>query len=294
MYFVCGVHGVGKTLFANKVSKKMSLNYYSAGKLIKSKANGVISNYKKVNQIFYNQLLLLEAINEIKEPQYVLDGHLCLINEDNQIERIPFEVFEKINIDIIYIIVDKPLRIKNRLQNRDSQKWNVNFIASFQQEEIMYARELAGKLNIPLKIIYDDKEIEKFSDFEKENIILPIKPVFAGKIIDGKKIYEYRKKLCQKSISKIYIYATAPTKKIIGEAEVVQKLKMDKEELWRQTQLHAGISKEFFDNYFKNQKCACAYQIGKTKRYNKPITLESLGIEHVPQSFIYCGKLEIE
>lgn len=132
-----------------------------------------------------------------------------------------------------------------------------------------------------------------YSVCEKENIILPIKSVFAEKILNGEKKYEYRKKLCKRSIDKIYIYATVPVKKIVGEAEVVQKLKMDKEELWEQTQLYAGISKEFYDDYFLNQECACAYQMGKVKQYHHPITLESLGIKSAPQSFIYYEKLNI-
>ena len=118
-------------------------------------------------------------------------------------------------------------------------------------------------------------------------MILPIKPVFADKILSGEKKYEFRKKLCSKDIDKIYIYATAPVKKIIGEVKVKNKLGMDKEALWKQTQLGAGISKAFFNAYFQKQNYACAYEIGEAMRYNVPISLESLGINYVPQSYIY-------
>lgn len=293
MYFVCGVQGVGKTLFSNNMSKIKSIRCYSASQLIKSKANKVISDYKKARQISNNQELLLQAIEEIKELQYILDGHLCLINGYNRIERIPIEVFEKMNIDVIYIIVDDPLKIQSRLKNRDEQRRTTRFIASFQQEEFNYARDLAEIKSIPLKIIYNNKEIEEYPSFEKDNIILPIKPIFVKKIICGEKKYEYRKKLCRKDINKIYIYATVPIKKIIGEAKVINKLKMDKEELWKQTHVYSGISKEFYDKYFEKQDYACAYQIGEIKQYDNPITLDSIGIKNVPQAFVYYGDLKM-
>ena len=119
------------------------------------------------------------------------------------------------------------------------------------------------------------------------NIVLPVKPIYAIEILDEAKKYEFRKKLCQKEIEKIYIYATAPVKMIVGEAEVVNKLIMDKNEMWRRTQIYAGISKEFYDWYFEKQTYACAYEIGRVKRYSLPVTLDSMGIKHVPQSFIY-------
>lgn len=127
---------------------------------------------------------------------------------------------------------------------------------------------------------------------DKANIILPIKPIYAEKILAGEKKYEYRKRLCQSDIKKIYIYATAPVKMIIGEAEVIEKIMGDKIALWEQTKCFSGISKEFYDKYFGNQGYACAYCIGKVRRYSNPFSLDSIGIESVPQMFVYCGEIE--
>ena len=222
MQLICGVHGVGKTVFAKKLCQKLLLEYYSASELIKKMANREISDYKKVQHISDNQELLLEALSEMNDTQYILDGHLCLTNTQNKIERIPYGIFQSMNIESIYIVVDAPEKIQHRLRNRDNKIWNLGFIASFQQEEFAYAKYLAEKMNIPLKIIYDNKETAKCSFLEKENIILPIKPVFAEKILSGEKKYEYRKRLCIKEINKIYIYATVPVKMIIGEVGVVE------------------------------------------------------------------------
>lgn len=144
-----------------------------------------------------------------------------------------------------------------------------------------------------VRLICDNKEVVECSFLEKENIILPIKPVFADAILSREKKYEYRKRLCKKEINKIYLYAIAPVKMIIGEAEVVNKLSMDKEKLWQETQMYAGITKEFYNKYFEFQECACAYRIGGVKRYGVPVALKNIGIEYAPQSFIYVGELEL-
>lgn len=290
---ICGVHGVGKTVFAKKLCQKLLLEYYSASELIRKRTNCEISDYKKVQHISDNQKLLLEALSEMNDSQYVLDGHLCLINTHNKIERISYGTFKAMNIESIYLVVDAPEKIQDRLKSRDKQVWNLGLIDSFQQEEFAYAKYLAKKMNIPLKIICDNKEVGERSFWEKENIILPIKPVFADAILSGEKKYEYRKRLCTKEINKIYIYATAPVKMIIGEAEVVSKLSMDKEKLWQETQMYAGITKKFYDQYFEFQDCACAYRISGVKRYGVPVALKNIGIECAPQSFIYVGELEL-
>lgn len=281
------MHGVGKTIFAKELSREMSLKYYAASDLIKKRTNKELCRYKKVKCIANNQTLLLEALAEIKETQYILDGHLCLINGKNKIERISYKVFQKMNIDFIYVVVEQPEIIQNRLKKRDNQIWDLNMITVFQQEELKYAKKIAVDEKIPLKIIYQNKEIMEWPIEEDKDIILSIRPIFAEKILSGEKKYEYRKRLCAKKVSKIYIYETAPVKKITGEVEVIKKLKMKKEKLWKQTQKSSGISKEFYGKYFEKQEYACAYELGESKKYSDPVTLESIGVNYIPQSFAY-------
>ena len=177
--------------------------------------------------------------------------------------------------------------IQNQLKKRDNQIWDLNMITAFQQEELKFAKKIAVDKKIPLKIIYQNKDIMEWPIEEDKNIILSIRPIFAEKILSGEKKYEYRKRLCAKKVSKIYIYETAPVKKIIGEVEVIKKLKMEKEKLWKQTQKFSGISKEFYGKYFEKQEYACAYELGESKKYSDPVTLESIGVNYIPQSFAY-------
>ncbi len=103
--------------------------------------------------------------------------------------------------------------------------------------------------------------------------------------------YEFRKKICLKNIDKIYLYATSPIKKIVGEADVLEKSFMNKKNLWKDTQKWAGITEDFYEQYFQKQACAGAYKLGKTTRYENPLEIKALGINFVPQSYVYIDTL---
>ena len=62
---------------------------------------------------------------------------------------------------------------------------------------------------------------------------------------------------------------------------------MNPKDLWNETKTQAGISKEFFDNYFQNRKVAYAYRLGKVKVYKESKALEEFGLRCAPQSFAY-------
>lgn len=118
-------------------------------------------------------------------------------------------------------------------------------------------------------------------------ILLSIKPEYSKKIISGEKKFEYRKRLPQKSITKIIIYSSAPEKKVIGEVQVLETMSMSKSELWEITKENAGISYKKFEEYFLNSEQAYAYKLGKVSIYSPKKTLEDLGFKQAPQSFIY-------
>lgn len=118
-------------------------------------------------------------------------------------------------------------------------------------------------------------------------ILMSIKPVYVEKILSGEKCYEYRKTLPKKDISKIIIYSTSPVKKVVGEVSVKNILILEKEELWNKTKDNSGITKEFFDSYFKNKSISVAYELGEINIYSPYKDLKDFNINFVPQSFIY-------
>lgn len=121
----------------------------------------------------------------------------------------------------------------------------------------------------------------------KKKIIISINPEHVENIINGTKKYEYRTKAAKQDISSIIIYETLPVKKIVAEAEIIEVLELSPEDLWNETKEFSGISKDFYDDYFKNRDVAYAYKLGKIKVYKKPKSLLDFGIKCAPQSFVY-------
>lgn len=121
----------------------------------------------------------------------------------------------------------------------------------------------------------------------KRKILISINPEHVQNIIAGIKKYEYRKIAAKQDISSIIIYETAPIKRIVAEAEIIDVLELPPEELWNQTKNESGISKAFFDKYFDNRTVAYAYKLGKIRVYDTPKTLMDYGVKAAPQSFVY-------
>lgn len=121
-----------------------------------------------------------------------------------------------------------------------------------------------------------------------ETIVISINPEYVREIVNGLKKYEYRTKVAKKDIDKLIIYATSPVKRVIGEAEILDVLALSPNDLWEETKEFSGITKDFFDNYFKNRKIAYAYRLGKIKVYDEPKELSEFGLKSAPQSFAYA------
>ncbi|MDY4787892.1 MAG: ASCH domain-containing protein [Bacilli bacterium] len=122
-----------------------------------------------------------------------------------------------------------------------------------------------------------------------KEIVISINPKYVEKIINGSKKFEYRTKAAKQDVKKIIIYETIPTKKIVAEAEIIEVLMMEPEKLWEKTKEFSGVSKEFFDQYFKERKVAYAYRLGKVKVYDEPKELNEFGLKVAPQSFVYLN-----
>ena len=287
MIFVCGVHGVGKTQYCKSLGRETGRRCFSASELILKRGKENF-HHKKVENIKLNQRFLIDEVEARKSTgiDFILDGHLCLLNQAGKIELINEAVIRALKIDLLIVLVDKPYAIQERMKQRDGILWDEQFIKVFQEKEIEYAQKLGVDLNIDYKIVFND--IDSQANFGK-SIILPVKPIYAEKIISGEKKYEFRKKVCIENIDKIYLYATSPIKKIIGEVEVLEKCFMEKEHLWEVTHEEAGITKAFYEEYFKNQNWAGAYKLGEVIQYEVPTGLKEIGINYVPQSYAYIN-----
>lgn len=122
--------------------------------------------------------------------------------------------------------------------------------------------------------------------------LLSIKPEFVDEIMSGRKRFEYRKKVFKrKDVTTIVVYATKPFGKVVGEFEVDEIIEDDLDILWQETKRYSGISKKFFDEYFKDRDSGFAIKIKNFTAYDVPIDLSEYdsNIKVAPQSFCYVG-----
>ena len=119
------------------------------------------------------------------------------------------------------------------------------------------------------------------------NAILSIKPEFVEEIKAGKKRYEYRKSVFKKPVEKVYVYASAPVSKVIGEFQPEDVLSGAPMEIWKKTKRFSGISEKFYKEYYRGKAAAYAIVIQNFKLYKEPKDLPF----QAPQSFRYIENL---
>lgn len=121
------------------------------------------------------------------------------------------------------------------------------------------------------------------------NVILSIKPEFVEKIFSGEKRYEYRKVSFKQDIDTVYIYASRPVSKIVGEFKIADIIIGDSGYVWKRTKDYGGVTKTFYDSYYKGKCKSVAIEIKNPVKYNKPVPLNSERYK-IPQSFIYTAQ----
>lgn len=286
MILVCGVHGVGKDYEAHKLGNILNRDVFTASKLIYSSNIASIVHGKKVADIDNNQEILLKQLHNL-DDDIILDGHMCLLNDSSDIVEINIDYFKNMHLEAIYVVVNNIENIVTNLLKRDGGLSDKNMITEFQNREISYAKKVAFTLNIKCHLLYKGRIIKSLKEMDMRSIILPIKPMYSDLILSYDKRYEYRKKLCVSNIKSIVIYSTSPISGLVGEVEVKNKIVMDKEQLWKMTSKLSGISKDYYDKYFAKTDIASAYELGNVIRYEKVIPLSEIGINYVPQGYVY-------
>ena len=120
-------------------------------------------------------------------------------------------------------------------------------------------------------------------------IIVSINPEYVEKILSGDKKFEYRTRVAKQQVDTLIIYSTKPIMKVVAEVEIQGIIVTSPEELWNQTKNQSGITKSFFDEYFKDKQVAYAYRLGEVKVYERPKSLSDFGLRMAPQSFAYVN-----
>lgn len=169
--FIGGIHGVGKSTICHQICNKVKLEYLSASEVLKWKDLNADFQNKKVHNISATQDLLINGLkNRIqKNKYYILDGHYCLLNNENEIVNIPLDIFKLINPFSLNIILGDIIEIKNRLEKRDNRTYEQELLNRMQESELNYARYLSKTLGLTLNIGTQNdfsKLLTSFQDFK--------------------------------------------------------------------------------------------------------------------------------
>lgn len=119
-------------------------------------------------------------------------------------------------------------------------------------------------------------------------VLLSIKPEFADKIFKGEKKFEFRRTIFKnEAVKTVLVYASSPVQKVIGEFEIETIIKNDPEILWNMTSDFAGISRDYFMEYFSNKDFGFAIKIKNARKYKIPKCIRKDFNSFPPQSFLY-------
>ncbi|CAH8773159.1 hypothetical protein [Paenibacillus dendritiformis] len=124
-------------------------------------------------------------------------------------------------------------------------------------------------------------------------VLLSIRPEFVEQIVNGKKLFEYRKRIFKKEVESVIIYCTKPVGMIVGEFTFDYIISDTPQALWDRTHNESGISKDFFMQYFSDRETGYAIQIKEYREYENPVQPEEVfGHFVAPQSYRYVADEE--
>lgn len=125
-----------------------------------------------------------------------------------------------------------------------------------------------------------------------KRILLSIKPEYVERIAKHSKRYEFRKRNFKGKPSEIWIYSSAPVKKIVGIIYVEDILEGTPSELWTECKQYAGIKEKPYFDYFKGRNRGIAIKIKDYKQFDKPIDPYRIKSGFTPpQSYAYLDHL---
>ena len=126
------------------------------------------------------------------------------------------------------------------------------------------------------------------ADGSSNAVFLPIKPVYAERIMRCQKRYEYRKVAFALPVSWIVVYASAPVKRIVGIVEITDVRTGAPTSVWESTKKAAGVPRSTFRSYFSGRHRAVAITLGRVLRLSRHVAPEDIDPRFsVPQSFRY-------
>lgn len=127
---------------------------------------------------------------------------------------------------------------------------------------------------------------------KKLSILISIKPAYVDLIFSGNKTVELRRVLPKNlpDNTEVIIYASSPTKSIVGKARIKNIEEQPIDKLWKNFGHRTGITFEYFKEYFKGKDRGYGLILDKIEKFSAPYPLCSLRDTlnfSPPQSYMY-------
>lgn len=119
-------------------------------------------------------------------------------------------------------------------------------------------------------------------------VLISIHPQYAESILAGTKKVELRRVAIREPFHFVALYATAPTKAIVGFCRVSRIVSATPTRLWAEFGKVSGVSRRVFREYYRGCPVGHALEIADVSRCEPPLSLGALGFgKRAPQSFAY-------
>jgi predicted transcriptional regulator len=127
----------------------------------------------------------------------------------------------------------------------------------------------------------------------RRDVVFSIKPEYCDAIIDGRKTVELRRRFPATAPvgTTAFIYATSPTRALLGMAEIGEVHCRAPQAIWDSFADRACITREDFDRYFDGAENGVAIELKRARRLRRPLDLSELRERfnfEPPQSYLYA------
>jgi adenylate kinase len=173
--FISGVHGVGKTTLARRLSNALQLPYVTASTMLTGfDQPGLATADVLVKQSEFIAL----RIRQILQSAHLLlvDSHCVLLDTQGDCVKVAMSIYQDIQISAIILLTDNPRQIHARQRQRGGLVLDVKKIAQLQDEEVGHSSAIANQMNAMRAVI--DRSHVGFSGAE-QLAVATIKPLFS-------------------------------------------------------------------------------------------------------------------
>lgn len=127
----------------------------------------------------------------------------------------------------------------------------------------------------------------------RRDVVFSIRPDYCEKIVSGAKTVELRRRfpMSVPMGTTALIYATSPTRALLGIAEIGEVHRCAPEEIWKAFAERACIERKDFDTYFRGVERGYVIELKRARRLRRTLNLSELRDRfnfEPPQSFLYA------